>query len=601
MPIFASMTEIKTLAVLPFANLSGDASYDYLCDGVTEEITNALSKISTLKVTSRTSAFFFKGKNESIEDMAKKLNAGTLLQGSIRVSERIMRLSTQLIQAENDFQFWSETWDRPFGDILKLQDEISALVAEKIREQTGHFDITEGQFASESHHVDAYTECLKADYYRNKWNPEDVKTAILLYRNALSMDNKLVAARGGIADCYSFLGTVGFIPYEEAWKTCHDFTEKAFVLDKNNAAVYYQLSNRAFFIACDYKKSVQDMRQAIALNPNYSDAHQFLSFLYTISNDFSSAQKHLDLAYSINPLSDELRFFRAFYKYMRGDFAEAMQLLDQCLASNPYNIPAHSVKSFCLLNLGRFQEALHYMEKLPDHTLGINDKIGTIGLSYAFLGESEQVEEHVERLKKEANGANKRTAESYIFMLFAVTRSVDETLDYLQQKMAEKSSVILLRLADPLLKKVHQDPRYLKMRAEIFNLDEKVMPPKGKRILLDKEKMSDYTAQLLKLIDEEQPYLDAKLSLRSLAEKLDLHPNHLSWLLNESMGKNFNEFINHYRVNHFIKMLKDSSNSHVTFLGLAYDSGFNSKSVFNNYFKKETGLSPREYQKQNNT
>jgi AraC-like DNA-binding protein len=131
----------------------------------------------------------------------------------------------------------------------------------------------------------------------------------------------------------------------------------------------------------------------------------------------------------------------------------------------------------------------------------------------------------------------------------------------------------------------------------IYQRDSTTENTRKKKELLDAGTVLTYTTRLLQYINEKKPYLDPNLTLRSLAEQVNIHPNQLSWLINESMGKNFNEFINHYRVDTFKMLSNDPKNSHLTLIGLAYDSGFNSKTVFNTYFKKETGLTPKEFLK----
>ena len=133
----------KTIAVLPFANMSSSDENEYFSDGITEEIINALAKIQELKVTSRTSSFFFKGKNIPISQIGKELNVSTIIEGSVRLSGDTIRITAQLIQAKEDFHFWSETWDRKLENIFEIQDEISLLIADKLREHFGHFEIKE--------------------------------------------------------------------------------------------------------------------------------------------------------------------------------------------------------------------------------------------------------------------------------------------------------------------------------------------------------------------------------------------------------------------------------------------------------------------------
>jgi adenylate cyclase len=154
---------------------------------------------------------------------------------------------------------------------------------------------------------------------------------------------------------------------------------------------------------------------------------------------------------------------------------------------------------------------------------------------------------------------------------------------------------LLLRYTDPIVNTIKKDPRYNKLHKSIFKIDSGGELSMKKKALLDKNKVTDYTTLLLNHIAENKPYLESNLSLRTLADQVDIHPNQLSWLLNESLGKNFNEFINHYRIENFKKLSNDPKNSKYTILGLAYDSGFNSKTVFNTYFKKDTGLSPKQF------
>ncbi|NRA49716.1 MAG: adenylate cyclase, partial [Phaeodactylibacter sp.] len=143
----------STIAVLPFVNRSPDPANEYFCDGITEEIINALAKIEQLKVTSRTSSFQFKGKAMSVREIAAQLGVEVLLEGSIRIAGNKVRIMAQLVQAEEDFQFWSETWDRQLDDIFAIQDEISLLIADKLREQFGHFEI-------QDHLVEPQTDSL---------------------------------------------------------------------------------------------------------------------------------------------------------------------------------------------------------------------------------------------------------------------------------------------------------------------------------------------------------------------------------------------------------------------------------------------------------
>jgi YesN/AraC family two-component response regulator len=158
-----------------------------------------------------------------------------------------------------------------------------------------------------------------------------------------------------------------------------------------------------------------------------------------------------------------------------------------------------------------------------------------------------------------------------------------------------KSSILFLGFADPLAQNLRMDERYQVFHSRLYGQLPKTTQKKDKTALLDDKTATDYSTTLLAYMTEEQPYLSPDLSLRSLAERIEIHPNQLSWLLNDKMGQNFNQFVNHYRVEHFKELAVDKSNSHISLIGLAYESGFNSKTVFNTYFKKEVGMTPKEW------
>jgi TolB-like protein/AraC-like DNA-binding protein/Tfp pilus assembly protein PilF len=585
----------KTIAVLPFANISGSEDLEYFSDGITEEIINALAKIKQLKVTSRTSSFFYKGKNIPITQIANELNVAAILEGSVRLSAQTIRITAQLIHAEEDFHFWSETWDRKLENIFEIQDEISLHIAEKLREQYGHFEIQEHLVDKQTYNFSSYEYALKAKFLRNKWNPEDAKTALSLYEKALELDPAYSEAYLGLADCYSFLGTTGFMPFEEAWKKTVRYTNQAIELNNQSSGVHYQLSNQAFFIENDYNKSLQEMKKAIALNPNNAEAQQFISFLYIIAGSRAKSQQHLDIALSINPLSEETHFFRAYHQYMINDYTKSLEMLDNCLSANQKNIPAHSIKTLCLLMLGRYDEAINYYNTIPKDVVIEAERTGIMTLAYSLKKDMTNASLYLEKLKVQSKEVNGFTADSYLFLMYAVSRAKDKAFEWVAQAIENRSSLLLLRYTDPLVNTLKNDPRYEAFLKIIYHTEDIEEAEEQKTALLDAATTAGYSDKLLAYLSEAKPFLSPKLSLRSLAREIEIHPNHLSWLLNKSLGKNFNEFINHYRIENFKTIAKDPGNAHLTIEGLAYESGFNSKTVFNNYFKKETGLTPRQF------
>ena len=589
---------MKSIAVLPFVNMSSSVDNEYFSDGMTEEIINALAKIKELKVTSRTSSFFFKNRNIPISEIGNELKVSTILEGSIRLASKQMRITAQLIDVADDFHFWSETWDREMDNIFEIQDEISLIIADKLREHFGHLEIQEQLVEKQTDNIGAYEYSLKAKFLSNKWNPEDVKTAISLYEKALELDPNHHESHVGLADCYSFMGTTGFMPFEEAWGRTIKYTNQALELNSRSSGVHYQLSNQAFFIECDYGKSLREMKKAIELNPNNAEAQQFLSFLYIIAGEKEKSLDHLEIAHCLNPLSDETHFFRAYYHYMIEDYPRSLELLDICLSANDKNIPAHSIKPLCLLKLGRFEEVISYFDNIPADVVIEGEKTGSIGLAYSLKKDAVNASRYLEKLSAQAKEPNGYTADSYLFMMHAVNGDRDKAFEWVAQAIEKKSSLLLLRYTDPVVASIRNDPRYETLKLSIYRTDEFEEPIKPKTALLDRNTTTEYSSRLIEHISENKPYLNPDLSLRDLAKQIDIHPNHLSWVLNNSIGLNFNEFINQYRIEAFKSNAKAQENENITIEGLAYESGFNSKTVFNTYFKKETGLTPRQFLKQ---
>jgi adenylate cyclase len=599
----------NTIAVLPFANRSASEEIEYFSDGITESIINALAKIDGLTVTSRISSFFYKGKQIPFPEIGETLGVSTILEGSVQLSGESIRITAQLIEAAEDFQFWSETWDRKIDNIFEVQDEISLLIADRLRERYGHFEIQDHLVEPHTENVEAYTLLLKGQQKFNQWNPEDVNLAIDYFERAVELDPQLIDGYLGIADAYSFMAVAGFAPRDKAWKKSIAATESAKKIDPDHAGLNYLLANQYFFYDADFSLSRHYILKSLAAKPTYSEAHQFSSFLYTLKGDFKKAKDHLYFAKSIDPLNQETRFFEANYLYRIGEYDSAKKIINELLEANQQNLPAKVLIIYMLIREGKLEQALQVIHALPPEALAPDERLGFLTLIDAMEGKST---EHLQTLEKHGEQADAHHAHSYLFVTYANLGRFDDAFSILDKLFKSASSVLLLSFSGPLGKAIHSDPRYkdyhrkiypeVTTEPEIYTNDQPehldVKETDSKKALLDEESAADCKARLLHLIETEKPYLNPDLSLRLLANQLGIHANQLSWLLNDSMGKNFNTFINHYRVEEFKVRAPLPENAHLTIMSVAYDCGFNSKTVFNTYFKKETGLTPKEFLKQ---
>jgi AraC-like DNA-binding protein len=306
----------------------------------------------------------------------------------------------------------------------------------------------------------------------------------------------------------------------------------------------------------------------------------------------------LKIALTIDPLSPETLFFSAYFDYMNEDYAGALKKLNRCLAQNPGNIPAHTVKCYCLLKLGHYEEVLDYLDLLPAESVAPGDRLGLTAVAHTLKNDGNQAAKYLEDLTGHAATAEGFRASAYLLFVYAASGEREKAFQWISKAIESKSPLLLIYFADPLVESLKADPRYAQFQKIIFPETATCQVKKYRKALLSEEAIARYTHQLKNHVQEKKPYLDPGLSLRALADQLGMHPNQLSWLLNESIGKNFSEFVNHYRVEAFKQLAKDPGNAHLTLSGLAYESGFNSKTVFNTYFKQQTGLTPKQYLKQ---
>jgi TolB-like protein len=221
----------KSIAVLPFVNMSADPENEYFSDGISEEILNALTRVEGLQVTARSSAFSFKGKNEDIRQIGTKLGVSTILSGSVRKAGKRMRITAQLINTADGYHVWSEVYDSDLEDIFGVQDEISLKIVTKLKENFATGNKKETIIKPLTENIDAYNLYLKGRYHWNRSNPEDISKAIKIFEEVILLDPGFALPYCALSFCYSFLGSAGLLPPAEAFPKAKDYTLKAIELD----------------------------------------------------------------------------------------------------------------------------------------------------------------------------------------------------------------------------------------------------------------------------------------------------------------------------------------------------------------------------------
>jgi TolB-like protein/AraC-like DNA-binding protein len=590
--------QTKSLAVLPFINRSPDPDNEYFSDGMTEEIINALSRVEGLKVTSRTSSFYFKNKKLPLAQIGQELNVATVLEGSVRLAGNRMRITAQLIDVVEDTPFWSETFDRSLDDIFAVQDEISLLIAERLREQLGHLDIEEHLVEAPGVPVAAYKQYLQARYYILKMSKAEIDRGLSILEEVLAEQPNFALAHLAVHLGYTLLGTIGLMPAGEAFERGQPHLDRAIELNPDLPECQLSLSWISFLQEWDLAKTYRHLNRSREIRP-IVDYYQSMATVLIAENKIQAALNNLETAFQIDPFSEINYHLRGFAYYVAGDFDRAIENFDRGIELKANFSISTLYRGQALIAQGRAAAALASFEALPDDEPGDILKLGGTTLAAAALGETERARTGIARLEALIPTELMERALNLLILCAAVRHDAKATLDYIEQALEHRLPLLVYLPTEPLLIPLREEPRFRELMQRILGqeTDIDLSPRKYQQALFTPEELDQQRERLAQWMDTEQPFLDPNLTLRDLAAGLDLPPNHLSQLLNEGFGQNFAEFVNTYRLEHFKEQLADPANAHLTLLGLAFDSGFGSKTVFNTFFKKKMGMTPGKYAK----
>ena len=589
----------KSIAVLPFVNMSADPENEYFSDGVTEEIINALTKVQGLKVTARTSSFAFKNKNADVRMIGQQLGVATVLEGSVRKAGKNVRITAQLIQSQNGFHLWSRNFDRELEDIFAVQDEISLLIADQIRENFGHLDIQDHLINAPTRNIEAYSLYLKGRFNHLKWDGEGITNGIKYYQQAIDLDPSFALPYFGIGFSYAMRASWG--GNQDLISEAEHYLEKGFQLDDQSYQGHFARATVSFWCKWNFRKGHREYLKAMSLNPSFTEAEEGLAELYTVIGDFDKAMFHTQRILVLNPLSPNHYYTKGNILFLSRKYREALDVLEAGLRVDPNFSFCIEMIQLCYIMLKDYKSLDLFLQTHPQC-----QRPGTCRAVYALVHPEESVEVaigHAGEQDQLLEGADLFSWDLYLQIYLG---HHELALDMLEEAVRNHSGKLGSFRYFPLLEPLHPYDRFQQLVKQAFppelmpetiseEAPEITTTSSGKDLdQLEVEKFRELTLQVL---EEDTLYLDPGLSLKDLADRVELHPNKLSWLLNEHIGKNFNELINSYRLEAFKVKALDPANSHLTLLGLAYDSGFNSKTVFNAFFKKSEGVTPRAWVK----
>ena len=583
------MVQPKSIAVLPFVNLSTDPENEYFSDGITEEIINALTKVESLKVTARTSAFAFKGKDQDIREIARTLGVANVLEGSVRKAGKRVRITAQLIQASDGFHLWSRNFDRELADIFALQDEISLLIADQIRENFGHFELQEHLVEPPTANLEAYNWYLKGRYHQLKWNNDDLHKSVDCFKRSVELDPTYAIAYFGLVQSYGIMATWAFTEPTSAIQMAGECLEKGMYYQPDLPEGHYTLASVEFWNFWNFEKGHQHYSRALELNPAYTDAHVGIAELYTAAGEFNLAMMHAEKALALNPLAATHLFTKGNIFYYSGQYTEAVAYMHKILEIDSQWKLTFPVRLGSYVLLEDKQALDNLLEAYPNLPTAHHVRMLYDCFHYGTQDWHYETDENLPLY--------------YPWELYSYIYSEreEQAMQNLKQGIKDQKGPYVNFNVDPFLQPLRKRPDFQQLVQKFYgklSLPSALPVPATDTSKLEASERDTYRKKLDQAMEESALYLDANLSLKKLADHIDLHSNKLSWLLNEHIGKNFNEYVNSYRLEAFKANALRPDYQHLTLLGIAYESGFNSKSVFNHFFKQSTGTTPRQWLKQ---
>ena len=391
----------RTIAVLPFVNSSPDPDNEYLSDGITDELINALAKVEGLRVASRTSVFALKGKAQDVRAIGALLEASEVLEGTVRRSGDNLRITVQLTSTDDGRLMWSERYDRRLVDVFAIQDEIARTIVTTLR-STSFADLAPAAPNRHTENVQAYGLYLRGRYAWNKRTSEGVVEGIKYFEEAITLDPTYALAYTGLADSYSLHIDYRNVPVHEGHQKAKVYARKAIELDDTLAEAHASLAWSLFVYDWAWEEAAREFRRAIELNPRYAPAHQWYAFMLASQGKFDEALLEAHTAQENDPSSVSVRRSLGYcYLYAR-KYEQAHYHLDRAIAMNPTAEESYRIQGLILTLQKQFPAA----ERVLREALALAPECGrytkvTLGYSLAAAGDASYANKLVVQLGEE--------------------------------------------------------------------------------------------------------------------------------------------------------------------------------------------------------
>lgn len=445
-----------SIAVLPLVNMSADPENEYFCDGMTEELIDALAKVEELRVVSRSSCFQFKGTGHDVRELGEQLNVSHVLEGSVRKAGNRIRITAQLISVNDGFHLWSEKYDRELEDVFAIQDEITERIVEQLKVKLA------GEKAAQlvkpaTHNVEAYTLYLKGRFYWNKRTEEGIKKGIECFEQAIVTDPGYALAYAGLADCYNVLAITGGDP-SACFSKAKTAATKALALDDTLAEAHASLALTRTFYDWNWLEAESAFQQAIGLNPNYPTAHQWYAEYLSAMKRPDEALTEIKRTLELDPLSLMVITAVGIVFYYARQFDQAIEPLQKVLDMDPNFPPALRVIGWVYEQQGMSEEAIEAYQQAVTSSGRNVSMLADLGRSYAATGRRDEAQKLLDELQ---DLAQQRYVSPYeLALIYTGLGENDQALEKLAAACEERYWLVVNLNVHSTWDRLRAEPRF---------------------------------------------------------------------------------------------------------------------------------------------
>jgi adenylate cyclase len=445
----------RTVAVLPFLNLSPDPDQDFFCDGITEEILNALTTIPELSVVARTSVFYFKGKSIDVRQIGEKLGAGTVIEGSVRKAEHRLRVSAKAIDAVKGVLLWSGMFDRELADVFAVQDEIARAIATAL---SATLAPSPDPFAAVRSvgDLEAYTLYLKGRYYWHQMSQEGAQAALSQFNRVVGLFPNYAPGYAGLADAYTHLTFWGGISPDEGISKAKLAALEALRLDDRLAEPRAQLGAIVSCFEWRWQEGAKLLQRAIELQPSSVVPCHFYAFQLLCHGEFAEALNLIEKCIHLDPLSPRISRVKGWAYYLERRYDEAIASLKLALALDQRNSEARFLLGYAYLRKEMYAEAVAELTQLSEGPFSAT-KWGALGEAYGIWGKTQEARDAWQTL--DALAGTEYVSPISRLSVYAGLGEWDRVIEQLELAYASHSPLLCLLKVDPRYDPIRSDRR----------------------------------------------------------------------------------------------------------------------------------------------